>query len=164
VGLVGAAIIWASLGDPHRFTTAKQVGRYAGLDPSFVQSGQELRRGRISKNGNPLLRTVVVEGALGVGRRDQGALGQFYRRKKRQIGHKKATIALARKLLIVAWRMLLTGEVYRGLNARTLARKHRELQRLVESQPILPGIAEAAGDRAHAEFTRLRHYRTPVPA
>jgi transposase len=65
VGLIGAAIIWASLGDPHRFTSPKQIGRYAGLDPSFVQSGEELRRGRISKNGNTLLRTVLVEVALG---------------------------------------------------------------------------------------------------
>lgn len=164
VGLVGAAMIWASLGDPHRFTSPRQVGRYAGLDPSFVQSGQELHRGRISKNGNPLLRTVLVEIALGAGRHDQGALGRFYRRKRNQIGHKKATIALARKLLIVAWRILLTGETYRGLKPRTLARKHRELQRLVGYRSTLPTLAEAAVAQAHADFTRLRHMRTPVPA
>ena len=35
---------------PRRHT--KQVARYAGFDPSFVQFGEELRRGRISKNGN----------------------------------------------------------------------------------------------------------------
>lgn len=164
VGLIGAALIWASLGDPHRFTSPKQVGRYAGLDPSFVQSGEELRRGRISKNGNTLLRTVLVEVALGVARRDHGALGQFYRRKRSQIGHKKATIALARKLLIVAWRILLTGESYRAIKPKAVARKHREIQRLLQNRPPLPTIAEAAVAQPHVYFTRLRHYRTPVPA
>jgi transposase len=90
VGMLTAAAIWASLGDPHRFAHANQVARYAGLDPSFVQSGEELRHGRISKNGNTLLRTLLVEVALGLGRRDEGALGKFYRRKKAQMGHKES--------------------------------------------------------------------------
>lgn len=164
VGMVGAATVWASLGDPRRFTHAKQVGRYAGLDPSFVQSGEELRRGRISKNGNTLLRTVLVEVALGLARRDHGALGHFYRRKKAQIGHKKAVIALARKLLIVAWRMLLTGEAYQAIKPAAVARKHRTLERVIQQMPALPTIAEAAIAQPHANYTRLRHTRTPVPA
>ena len=160
VGLVGAASIWASLGDPHRFRTPTQVGRYAGLDPSFVQSGEELRRGRISKNGNTLLRTVLVEVALGLARRDDGALGRFYRRKTPQIGHKKAAIALARKLLIVAWRILLTGEAYRAIKPAAVARKYRTIQRLCDHTLPLPTIAEAAIAPAHLAYTRLRHYRT----
>lgn len=164
VGLVGAAIIWASLGDPQRFPSPQAVGRYAGLDPSFVQSGETLRRGRISKNGNPLLRTVLVEVALGVARRDHGALGHFYRRKRAQIGHKKAAIAVARKLLIVAWRILLTGEAYRAIKPKAVARKHREIQRLLQYRPLLPTIAEAAIAPPHVDFTRIRHVRTPVPA
>jgi hypothetical protein len=59
---------------------------------------------------------------------DNGPLGQFYTRKAPEIGARKAIIALARKLLIVAWRMLLTGEVYRAARATTVARKQRELQ------------------------------------
>jgi transposase len=164
VGMVGAATMWASLGDPQRFTHAKQVGRYAGLDPSFVQSGEELRRGRISKNGNTLLRTILVEVALGLARRDHGPLGHFYRRKKAQIGHKKAVIALARKLLIVAWRMLLTGEAYRAIKPAAVARKYRDLQRLTQQMPSLPTIAELAIAQSHVNYTRLRHARTPVPA
>jgi transposase len=74
VGMVAAAAIWASLGDPHRFAHGKQVGRYAGLDPSIIQSGEALRHGRISKNGNTLLRTILVEVALGLARHDEGPL------------------------------------------------------------------------------------------
>jgi transposase len=164
VGLVAAGTIWAALGDPHRFTHAKQVGRYAGLDPSFVQSGEELRRGRISKNGNTLLRTILVEVALGVARRDDGPLGRFYRRKKAQIGHKKAIVALARKLLIVAWRILLTGEAYRAVKPVAVARKYRTLQRLAQQTSPLAALAATTVAHAHLTYTQHRHARTRVPA
>ncbi|HXX39685.1 MAG TPA: IS110 family transposase [bacterium] len=164
VGLIAAATIWASVGDPCRFTDPKQLGRYAGLDPSFVQSGETLCPGRISKNGNTLLRTVLVEVALGLARHDTGALGQFYERKKTKIGPKKAAIALARKVLIVAWRMLLTGEAYRATKPLQLARKYRLLERLAHY--VAPcGVAPTPDiPDAHQRFTRLRHARTRVPA
>ena len=128
VGLISAAATWAILGDPHRFPRAKQVARYAGLDPSIVQSGEQYRQGRISKAGSPLLRTLLVEAAHSLARWDTGPLGHFYTRKAQEVGPRKAIIALARKLLIVAWRMLQTGEVYRAARAATVTRKHRELQ------------------------------------
>ncbi len=134
MGLIGAAATWAILGDPHRFTRPKQVTRYAGLDSSIVQSGEQHRQGRISKTGSPLLRTLLVEAAHSLAQWDSGPLGQFYARKAREIGPRKAIVALARKLLIVAWRMLLTGEVYRAARAATVARKHRELQSKIRIQ------------------------------
>jgi transposase len=127
VGLITAAATWAILGDPHRFSRAKQVTRYAGLDPSIVQSGEQHRQGHISKAGSPLLRTLLVEAANSLARWDSGPLGQFYTRKAQEVGPRKAIIALARKLLIVAWRMLLTGEVYRAARATVVARKQREV-------------------------------------
>jgi transposase len=164
VGLVAAGTIWAALGDPHRFAHRKQVARYAGLDPSFVQSGEELRPGRISKNGNTLLRTVLVEVALGMARRDEGPLGRFYHHKKAQIGHKKALIALARKLLIVAWRMLLTGEVYRAIKPAAVARKYRLLATLAQRTSPLTAITTATIAHTHLTYTRLRRVRIRVPA
>ena len=121
VGLITAAAMWAIVGDPHRFSRTKQVARYAGLDPSIVQSGEQHRQGRISKAGSPLLRTLLVEAAHSLARWDNGPLGQFYTRKAQEVGARKAIIALARKLLIVAWRMLLTGEVYRAAQATAVA-------------------------------------------
>jgi hypothetical protein len=94
--LTGLAAIRRS----HRFSRAKQVARYAGLDPSIVQSGKQHRQGRISKAGSPLLRTLLVEAAHSLARWDSGPLGQFYARKARQVGPRKAMIALARKLLM----------------------------------------------------------------
>jgi hypothetical protein len=48
-----------------------------------------------------------VEAAHSLAKWDSGPLGQFYARKAQEIGRRKAIIALACKLLIVAWRMLL---------------------------------------------------------
>ena len=79
------------------------------------------------------------------GREYLWTLGQFYTRKAQEIGARKAIIALARKLLIVAWRMLLTGEVYRAARATTVARKHRELQNKTRIQmPSMVPLPETA--------------------
>ncbi len=75
-----------------------------------------------------------MEAAHSLAKWDSGPLGQFYARKAREIGPRKAIIALARKLLIVAWRMLLTGEVYRAARATTVARKYREVQKKLRIQ------------------------------
>jgi len=158
VGLISAAATWAILGDPHRFPEAKQVTRYAGLDPSIMQSGERHHQGRISKAGSPLLRTLLVEAAHSLARWDTGPLGQFYARKARQIGSRKAIIALARKLLIVAWRMLLTGEVYRAAKAMVVARKQRELQKKIRIQmpstvPVPDPVRVTRRPRAYAART-----------
>lgn len=129
VGLLTAATIWAKLGDPGRFRGPKQVARYAGLDPSVEQSGERDRRGRISRHGDRLLRRALIEAAWSVARHDEGELGQFFRRKAAKIGTRKAIVALARKLLIVAWRILRTGEPYRAQKPRTVQRKLWELRR-----------------------------------
>ena len=136
MGLIGAAATWAILGDPHRFTRSKQVTRYAGLDSSIVQSGEQHRQGRISKTGSPLLRTLLVEAAHSLAQWDSGPLGQFYARKAQEIGPRKAIIALARKLLIVA-------------------RKHRELQNKIRIQmpstvPVLDSVRVPRRPRTRA--------------
>ncbi|MHC4214716.1 MAG: transposase, partial [Planctomycetota bacterium] len=47
--------------DPKRFQNSKQVGSYAGLTPRQYQSGQTERQGKISGQGNKLLRNLLVE-------------------------------------------------------------------------------------------------------
>lgn len=143
VGLLTAATIWAYLGDPTRFRTAKQVTRYAGLDASVHQSGEQDHRGRISRNGSKLLRTAVVEAAHSVAGHDQGPLGAFYHRKQRQIGPHKAVVALARKLLIVAWRMLLTGQPYRAAKPQLVAQKQRRLTEAAQAVVDWDAVAKA---------------------
>ena len=145
VGILTAATLWAKLGDPQRFPGPKQVGRYAGLDPSVDQSGERDRRGRISRNGDRLLRRTSVEAAWVVARHDSGPLGAYYRRKAKQLGAKRALVAMARRLVVVAWRMLITGEVYRGYREAPVRRKQAHLAQLLRQLPTKPPLAEALG-------------------
>lgn len=105
------------------------MARYAGLDRSVEQSGERDRRGRITRHGDRLLRPMLIEAAWSVARHDTGALGAFYRRKVRQLGAQRAIVALARKLLIVAWRILLTGEPYRAQKPAAVQHKQARLRR-----------------------------------
>lgn len=131
VGLVAAATMWAAIGDPWRFPNGKKLARYAGLDPSVHQSGESHYTYHISKNGSQLLRSTLIEAAQVVARHDTGALRAFYLRKRGQIGHHKAIVALARKLLVVAWRMLLTGEPYRARRPELVSRKEGRIEKLL---------------------------------
>lgn len=162
VGLITASAIWAIVGDPRRFTDPKQVTRYAGLDPSIVQSGETHYQGRISRNGNGLLRTLLVEAAHVLALHDTGPLGQFYRRKRQQIGHKKALVALTRKLLIVG-RMLLTKEVYRAAEPRRVARKQRELWSTAARVSELP-VGKSSGIQVSGARSQERRGLSPRPA
>ncbi|MGE5542381.1 MAG: hypothetical protein ACM3WT_05040, partial [Bacillota bacterium] len=59
-------------------------------------------------------------------------LGEFFRQKDKQIGRKRAVIATARKLLIVAWRMLLTGQPYHGFKSMRYEQKLKAMRKRSE--------------------------------
>ena len=61
VGPRTAEIIVACIDDPNRFQNGRQVSAYFGLIPRQYQSGETDRNGRITKRGNPLARTILVE-------------------------------------------------------------------------------------------------------
>jgi transposase len=105
VGPVTALATEVFLGDPMRFADAKAVASYVGLIPSEYSSGPRQRLGRLTKQGNRLLRFLWCEAALHAVRRDN-ALGRFYRRKLQQKGVGKARVAAARKLGIRLWILL----------------------------------------------------------
>lgn len=129
VSLITAATIYAYLGDPRRFRGPKQVKRYAGLDPSVYQSGQRNRRGRTSKHGCTALRAALIEAAQTTVRWDDGPLGMAYRRLRQKKGHSVSVVAVAGRLLVTAWRMMLTGEPYRGERPLATQRKLRMVRR-----------------------------------
>jgi transposase len=121
VGPVTALATEVFLGDPARFADGKAVGSYIGLIPSEYSSGDRQRRGRLTKQGNPMLRFLWCEAAIHAARRDP-ALGRFYRRKLQQKGLGKARVAVARKLGIRLW-VLLRDEIdYAEFCRRTPAR------------------------------------------
>jgi transposase len=63
VALVVAVTVVAEVGDFRRFANARQLMAYLGLVPSEHSSGNNVRRGGITKAGNALARRVLIEGA-----------------------------------------------------------------------------------------------------
>jgi transposase len=105
VGPITALATDVFLGDPARFANAKALASYVGMIPSEHSSAGRQRGGKLSKQGNPLLRLLWVEAARQAVRRDP-RLKQFYRRKLVQKGLGKAVVATARKLGIRLWIMM----------------------------------------------------------
>ena len=73
VGPVTALATEVFLGDPSRFADAKALASYVGMIPSEYSSGDRQRLGRLTKQGNPLLRFLWCEAAIHAVRRDRRA-------------------------------------------------------------------------------------------
>jgi len=120
VGTLIALTFLLTLEDAHRFRKSRDVGCYLGLQPGRRNSGQSEPQMHISKEGDPYLRTLLVQGA-------QHILGPFgpdcdLRRWGLKLaerggrnGKKRAIIATARKLAVLLHRLWVSGEVYEPL-------------------------------------------------
>ncbi len=105
VGPVTALASEVFLGDPTRFANGNKVGSYIGMIPCEHTSGKRQRLGKMTKQGNALLRYLWTEAAMHAVGKDP-ELKRFYRRKLIQKGMGKARIAAARKLGIRLWIMM----------------------------------------------------------
>jgi transposase len=115
VGPVTALAFVATIDEPSRFAKSRAVGAYLGLTSRRWQSGEMDYSGRISKHGDAMLRSLLYEAAnslLTVVRRAH-PLKDWARRIRKRSSHKKACVALARKLAVILHRMLITGELFR---------------------------------------------------
>ena len=102
-----AETVVAFLDDPKRFENSKQVGSYAGLTPKQYQSGQMERQGKISGQGNKLLRNLLVEICWVSLRYNPWARDTYKKLLRGSKSRKKIAItALARKLVVRCWAML----------------------------------------------------------
>lgn len=126
VGTLTAVSFILVLEDPSRFKKSRAVGAYLGLVPGEDQSGDSDPQQRISKEGDEMLRRLLVGSA-------QYILGPFandsdLRRHGLKIAErggknakKRAVVAVARKLSVLLHRLWVTGEIYEPLyNARHL--------------------------------------------
>ena len=107
VGARLAEVVVATLDDPHRFKSRREVAAYAGLVPRQFESGTMSRQGRITGSGSKLLRALLVEVSWMM-KRHNPAMHQIVTKVARGSKTRKkiAIIALARRLLIVCWAML----------------------------------------------------------
>src|SRR5215471_4561428 len=111
VGPVIALATVLTLGEVNRFPNSRSWVSYLGLNPSEESSGQRRRLGSISKQGNPFLRYLLVEGASSAAKGDK-SLARMYARLKAKKHHGVAKVAVARKLAVRLYWMARTEKSY----------------------------------------------------
>jgi transposase len=122
VGPVTALAFVLTIGDAQRFQKSRQVASYLGLIPTEHSSGGKQRLGHISKQGNPLLRFLLVEAGQAAVRKDT-QLRRFYARVQHRHSTGVAKVAVARKLALRLYWMLRKQIDYAPLQAGPYAGK-----------------------------------------
>jgi transposase len=111
VGVLTALAFELVIGTPDRFHCGKQIASYVGLVPSEESSGDRRRLGHISKQGNSLLRFLLVEAAQVTVRSQVQWRSKFFHLAMRR-GRKVAKVAMARKLAVHLYWMWRQGWDY----------------------------------------------------
>jgi transposase len=121
VGALTALTFVLTLEDPRRFAKSRAVGAYLGLVPSKDQSGERDPQERISKEGDEMLRRLLVGSAhyiLGPFGRDSDLRrhGEKIASRGAKNAKKRAAVAVARKLSVLLHHLWITGELYEPLH------------------------------------------------
>jgi transposase len=98
IGELTAVTILAQLGDCTRCSSSRQAVRYAGMDITVHQSDQRRAPGHLSRQGPPALRWALFEAAQSACRQTSPDR-DYYRESAERLGHNRACLAVARKLL-----------------------------------------------------------------
>jgi transposase len=106
--------IVALLDDPSRFRRAGEVSAYIGMVPKELDSGETERRGRITRHGNRLVRSLLVEVAWAGLRHNAWVRENYQRISGGKTSRKKiAIVAVGRKLLVRCWAMMRDQQPWR---------------------------------------------------
>lgn len=117
VGAVTATALVASVADPGQFHNGRQLAAWLGLVPRQYSTGGKTRLGRITKQGDKYLRTLLIHGARAVlaSHGDKpDRISRWVRELVARRGDKRAAVALAAKNARVIWALLSRGEAYRS--------------------------------------------------
>jgi transposase len=150
ISLTAACIILAEIGvDMSHWPTAKHLSAWAGVAPGSRESGGK-RLGASLRKGNVHLTTILVECAGATVRSKNCHLAGVFHRLRARMGYKKALVAIARKLLVIIYRLLSTQSPYQEPNpspaslkaqTRAIQKRVKDLERMgfqVQLTPLSP--------------------------
>jgi transposase len=116
VGETTATAIVAMVGNAREFTCGRQFAAWVGLVPGQYSSGGKARLGRITKAGDPYLRSLLVMGARSVLNAAKGktdSLSRWAVAVQARRGYWKAVVAIAAKNARMCWAVLSRGESFK---------------------------------------------------
>ena len=131
----------AAIGDVARFPNAKKLAAYLGLNPSTRQSGAHCYHGPITKQGNAHARWLLVQAAQHLGQY-RGPLAQTMRRIIQRKNRNVAVVACARKLAVLLWHVLSSGEPFRYALPKSLEAKYSRLRVRATGRRRRGGVAK----------------------
>jgi transposase len=115
VGPVVATYFVLTIDDPHRFRNSRDVASFFGLRPSMRESASVSHFGRITKEGDPEMRRLLVQAAHAcLLTKADSELKSWALALAERKGKGKAVVALARKLAVLMHHLWVTGEVYQA--------------------------------------------------
>jgi transposase len=132
IGPITSLAFVLAIGPVARFQRSKKIASYLGLNPSEASSGGKRRLGAISKQGNTMVRWLLMETVHHAVKQDP-ELRQDYQRLKFRRGHAVAKVAIARKLAVRMYWMLRSGAAY----AQLVRRQGSPGATLVDATPSL---------------------------
>jgi transposase len=149
IGRRSAEVIVSEIGiDMSRFASSGHLASWARVCPGTHESAGK-RRPASAGAGNQWLRTALVEAAWAASRTRHTYLSAQYRRICRRRGSKRAALAIAHRLLVIAYHVLREGVPFADLGANYFDRlnatraKRYHLQRLVELGCDVNGVSAA---------------------
>ena len=116
IGAISAALLLAEIGDPAAFTSAKQLVKLAGIQPSPNQSGKKTNSPTpISRKGRARLRIILYFACLRLVQTDE-AFAAYYQhlqqRPQNPLAPMQALVVLMHKLLHIAWSLIRHHTTY----------------------------------------------------
>ncbi len=124
VGMVSALTLVAAVDQVERFHSAKQMAGYFGIVPTVRASGEREEQGRITRQGRSEVRAVWIQAAHALARCRQPAaqpLQRWFHRVAYRRGLRTALVALARRMLSLAFYLLRDGTSYEPRRLRWAA-------------------------------------------
>lgn len=113
IGPTTATALLASIGNGHEFKNGRQLAAWLGLVPGQYSSGGKPKLGRITKQGDRYIRTLLILGAksvLATASEKTDRFSQWAQALRLRIGYGKTLVAIAAKNARILWAMLSKGE------------------------------------------------------